>query len=79
MEHLIIELFPTGAMKSLVNQDEINKAWDNLKEELNPEMGNTLEEKNMIEGGDKDFSDTFPLIKNNILYTLFHNDFFMSI
>lgn len=76
MEHLIIELFPTVAMKSLVNQDEINKAWDNLKEELNPEMGNTLEEKNMIEGGDKDFSDTFPLIKNNILYTLFHNDFF---
>lgn len=27
-----------------------------------------------MEGGDKDFRDTLPLIKNNILYNLFFND-----
>lgn len=78
MEHLIIELFQDGAMKSLLNQDEIKKTWDTLKGELKPELGNTLEEKNMIEGGDKDFSNTFPLIKNNTLYTLFLNDLFQE-
>lgn len=78
MEHLIIELFPDGAVKSLANQDEIKKSWNTLKGELKPELGNTLEEKNMIEGGDKDFSNTFPLIKNNTLYTLFLSDLFQG-
>ncbi len=78
MEHLIIELFSNGAMKSLENQDEVRETWNALKLQLKPELGNTLEEENMIEGGDKDFSDTFPLIKNNILYRLFLNDVFQD-
>lgn len=76
LEHLNVELFPEGHIKSLANQDEIRQAWNVLKESLKPELGNTFEEKNMIEGGDKDFSDTLPLIKSNVLYTLFFNDVF---
>ncbi|MFZ4930963.1 hypothetical protein [Chryseobacterium sp. Mn2064] len=76
LEHLNVELFPEGHIKSLTNQEEIRQAWNVLKESLKPELGNTLEEKNMIEGGDKDFSNTLPLIKNNVLYTLFFNDVF---
>ncbi|NIF07517.1 hypothetical protein F3J23_19015 [Chryseobacterium sp. Tr-659] len=76
LEHLNIELFPEGNIKSLINQDEIKQAWNVLKENLKPELGNTFEEKNMIEGGDNDFSNTLPLIKNNVLYTLFFNDLF---
>ncbi|KAA0127813.1 LysM peptidoglycan-binding domain-containing protein [Chryseobacterium sp. SN22] len=76
LEHLVIELSHEGGVESLANQDEIMERWNRLKNELQPEMGNTLEEKNIIEGGDRDFSDTLPLIKNNILYTLFLNDLF---
>lgn len=76
LEHLVSELFPEGNVKRLANQDEIMKAWNILKGELQPELGNTFEEKNMIEGGDKDFSNTLPLIKDNVLYTLFLNKLF---
>ncbi|MDQ1097218.1 MULTISPECIES: hypothetical protein [Chryseobacterium] len=76
LEHLVVELFQEGNVKTLVNQEEIWNVWNALKKELKPELGNTLEEKNMIEGGDKDFSNTLPLIKNSILYNLFFNDVF---
>lgn len=76
LEHLVVELFSEGNIKSLANQDEIKKVWDILKNKLKPELGDTFDEKNMIEGGDNDFSNTIPLIKNNILYTLFLNDLF---
>lgn len=76
IEHLILELSTTGKIVSVKNQDEIKSSWKQLRETLQAEMGDTLEEKNMLEGGDKDFSDTLPLIKNNILYHLFFNDVF---
>lgn len=76
LEHLVIGLSQEGGVESLVNQEEITERWNRLKNELQPELGNTFEEKNMIEGGDRDFSDTLPLIKNNLLYTLFLNDLF---
>uniref|UniRef100_A0AAU6WTK6 Uncharacterized protein n=1 Tax=Chryseobacterium endophyticum TaxID=1854762 RepID=A0AAU6WTK6_9FLAO len=76
LEHLVIGLSQEGGVESLVNQEEITERWNMLKNELQPELGNTFEEKNMIEGGDRDFSDTLPLIKNNLLYTLFLNDLF---
>ncbi|AZA79544.1 LysM peptidoglycan-binding domain-containing protein [Chryseobacterium sp. G0186] len=74
MEHLIIELFSDGNIKAVLNQNEIKETWNILKTELEPELGDTIEEKTMIEGGDKDFSNTLPLIKNNILYCLFLKD-----
>ncbi|PJJ62949.1 hypothetical protein [Chryseobacterium geocarposphaerae] len=76
LEHLILELFDEGKVKALSNQNEVKEIWSSLKKELKPEMGNTPEEKNMIEGGDKDFSNTLPLINNNVLYKLFFNDLF---
>ena len=76
IEHLILELSSSGKMISVENQEEIKSSWEILRESLKAEMGDTLEEKNMLEGGDKDFVDTLPLIKNNILYQLFFNDVF---
>ena len=76
IEHLILELSSSGKMISVENQEEIKSSWEILRESLKTEMGDTLEEKNMLEGGDKDFADTLPLIKNNILYQLFFNDVF---
>ncbi|SIT20862.1 hypothetical protein SAMN05421786_10915 [Chryseobacterium ureilyticum] len=76
LEHLEVELFSNGAVKSIVNQGEIKETWDVLKAELESEMGNTIEEQNMIKGGDEDFSKTLPLIKNNILHQLFLKDLY---
>jgi len=76
IEQLILELSTSGKIMSIENQDEIESSWKKLREILKGEMGDSLEEKNMLEGGDKDFRDTLPLIKNNILYHLFFNDVF---
>ncbi|MGG5210054.1 hypothetical protein ACQWU4_14075 [Chryseobacterium sp. MIQD13] len=78
IENLVVELTPQGSVKTISNQSEIESEWKNLRKELQSEMGDTLEEKNMLEGGDKDFSDTLPLIKNNILYNLFFNEVFQE-
>lgn len=76
LEHLTMELFADGTIKSVVNQDEIKEVWNVLKTELESEMGDTIEEKNMIKGGDEDFGKTLPLIKNNTLYQLFLKDIY---
>lgn len=76
IEHLILGLSSFGGIISVENQEEIKTSWKKLRESLKAEMGNTLEEKNTLEGGDKDFGDSLPLIKNNILYQLFFNDIF---
>lgn len=78
IENLVVELSPQGSIKGVSNQSEIKSEWENLRKELQSEMGDTLEEKNMLEGGDKDFSNTLPLIKNNILYNLFFNEVFQE-
>jgi len=71
LEHLILKLSDTGEIDEVENQEEINKQWLEFKKNLTPELGNTPEEKHMIESGDKDFSDSLPLLKNNTLYDLF--------
>lgn len=76
IEHLILELSTIGEIISVKNQEEIESSWKQLRKILETEMGDTLEEKNMLEGGDKDFSNTLPLIRNNILYRLFFNHVF---
>ncbi len=78
IDHLNFELNTAGSIKSIANQDEIWSEWMILKQSMQNEVGNTLEEKNIIEGGDKDFRDTLPLIKNNILYNLFFNDVYQD-
>lgn len=78
IENLVVELAPQGSIKAISNQSEIKSEWETLRKELRSEMGDTLEEKNMLEGGDKDFSNTLPLIKNNILYNLFFNEVFQE-
>lgn len=74
LEHLVIEITDAGNIQSVANQDEIWSNWVVLRKSLETETDNTIEEKNILEGGDKDFQDTLPLIKNNILYNLFFND-----
>ncbi len=76
MEHLVINLSPDGNIKDIVNQNEVKEAWNLVKIGLESEMGNSVEERNMIEGGDLDFSNTLPLIKNNILYQLILKDLY---
>ena len=71
LENLVLRLSEKGNVTELMNQQEIKQSWLDLKKELTPQLGDTLEEKNMLESGDKDFSDSFPLIKNNTLYNLF--------
>lgn len=74
LEHLVVEMTNAGIIQSVANQDEIWYNWVLLRKSLETETSNTIEEKNILEGGDKDFKDTLPLIKNNILYNLFFND-----
>lgn len=73
LEHLILELETGGKIQNITNQQDILNSWIALRNSLSAEMGNTLDEKNMLEGGDEDFSDTLPLLKNNLLYKLFFN------
>lgn len=74
LEHVVVQMTNAGSIYSVVNQDEIWSNWVLLRKLLETETNNTIEEKNILEGGDKDFKDTLPLIKNNILYNLFFND-----
>lgn len=74
LEHLVLKLSAQGNIEELTNQQEINQRWQNLKKDLTPQLGNTLEEQNMLESGDKDFSESLPIIKNNTLYNLFFPD-----
>ncbi|WP_292008623.1 hypothetical protein [Chryseobacterium sp.] len=76
LEHIVVELSDTGEVSGINNQEEIKDRWTELKRELVSTLGNTLEEKNMLESGDQDFSNTLPLIKNNILYALFFTDLY---
>lgn len=71
LENLIVELNENGEIKKIINQDEIHKNWEVLKEELKNEMGNTEEEKKILQGGDKDFSDSMEILNNNLLYQIF--------
>ncbi|KIC64777.1 hypothetical protein [Chryseobacterium taiwanense] len=74
LENLVLKLSEKGNIEELTNQQEINQRWQSLKKELTPQLGNTLEEQNMLESGDKDFSESLPIIKNNTLYNLFFPD-----
>ncbi len=78
IEYIVLELSSSGKIDLINNQEEIKHSWKELREILEAEMGDTLEEKSMLEGGDNDFSNTLPLIKNNILYHLFFNDIFYN-
>lgn len=71
LENLVLKLSEKGSIDELINQQEINQRWQSLKKDLTLQLGNTLEEQNMLESGDKDFSDSLPIIKNNTLYNLF--------
>lgn len=74
LEHLFVEMTNAGGIQSIANQDEIWSNWILLRKSLETENSSSIEEKNILEGGDIDFRDTLPLIKNNILYNLFFND-----
>lgn len=78
LEYIRLRLGPGGDIREIKNQKEIEHQWLELKKSLMPEMGDTLEEKQMLEGGDKDFANTFPLLKNNLLYRLFFMDLYKS-
>lgn len=76
MEDLILDLSETGSIENIANQSDIFNQWMELKKELSPQLGNTLEEKQMLESGDKDFSQSLPLLKKNTLYNLFFNNYY---
>ena len=78
LEHLNVKLRPSGEIKEILNQKDIEDKWLLLKEELSPEMGDTLEEKQMLEGGDNDFKNSLPLLKNSLLHRLFFMDLYKS-
>ena len=77
-EYLNVKLRPSGEIKEILNQKDIEDKWLLLKEELSPEMGDTLEEKRMLEGGDNDFKNSLPLLKNSLLHRLFFMDLYKS-
>jgi len=76
--HLHLALSDKGAIENISNQAEITTVWNDLRQELQAEMGNTLEEQNMLEAADVDFTDTLPLIQKNVLYNLFFPELFQE-
>ncbi|QDP84766.1 hypothetical protein FNJ88_04070 [Chryseobacterium sp. SNU WT5] len=78
LKFLNLELSNKGKIVGINNQQEIENSWKSLRVDLVGKMGNTLEEKNILEGGDKDFKDTLPLLKNSLLYDLFLNEVYQK-
>ncbi|MCJ8498303.1 hypothetical protein MVI27_08520 [Chryseobacterium salipaludis] len=78
LEILVLALNSDGSINSILNQEEIKMEWDILRSELASEMIGTLEEKNMLDNGEQDFTDTLPLLKNNFLYNLFFKELFQE-
>ncbi|TWP30806.1 hypothetical protein ETU09_00125 [Apibacter muscae] len=71
LDLLFLKIAPQGGIAEIKNQESIYDQWLEVKKELTSEMGNTLEEKQILEGGDKDFSNSLPLLKKNLIFRLF--------
>jgi|GEM_PF-1848199 len=67
-----------GEITAILNQLEILSIWQNMKENelLSLVNANSTESNLIIKAGDKDFSDSVPLIKNGILYQLLFPSFY---
>jgi len=71
LELLFLKIYPQGGIAEVQNQESIYEQWLEVKKELIPEMGNTLEEQQILEGGDKDFSNSLTLLNKNLIFRLF--------
>lgn len=76
LKKIAIALNLDGSINSILNQPEIETQWKILRSELESEMNGSLEEKNLLVGGDSDFSQSLLFVKNNILYKLFFTKLF---
>lgn len=78
LEALVLSLNSEGSINSILNQEEIKVQWNILRSELESEMVGTLEEKNILDNAEQDFTDTLSLLKNNFLYNLFFKELFQE-
>ncbi|WP_343523106.1 hypothetical protein [Pedobacter sp.] len=68
----------TGKVISVLNQSEILAIWQNMKENelLSLVNANSNESNLILKAGDKDFSDSVPLVNDGILYQLLFPSFY---
>lgn len=78
LEVLVLALNSDGSINSILNQEEIKRQWNILRLELASEMIGTLEEKNILDNAEQDFTNTLSLLKNNFLYNLFFKELFQE-
>ena len=73
-EKLELELSLEGSANKIINQNEILSKWDNIKSKLenNPDFNE------VIKTGDKDYSNSLPVLRKDILFSLFFSRFYNS-
>ncbi len=72
LSRLHLKFLPDGSFLSILNQEEITQKWEELKETPKlKELQEHTETQSIITEGDKDFSDSKPLIQNSFLYQFF--------
>jgi hypothetical protein len=68
---IVLKLGLDGALQEVVSQQEIYNRWYELKHTTLKEYLHDNSMRGIFIAGDNDFSDTYPVLKHNLLYHMF--------
>ncbi|MBB6111771.1 hypothetical protein SAMN05421821_11452 [Mucilaginibacter lappiensis] len=73
---LVIKLMSLGKIERVLNQEEIFSRWEEIKEEALKPLEKADTDKEILQKGDIQFSDTLPALKETLLYSIFFGAFY---